>query len=77
MNEQIPSEPLSEREHEILRLFSEQLRHLEIAKRLLLSLHTVKWYTCQIYRKLGAKNRREAIERARELGLLAPNDADE
>jgi LuxR family maltose regulon positive regulatory protein len=77
MNEPPLSEPLSEREHEILSLWGENLGNLEIAKRLSVSLATMKWYTCQIYIKLGAKNRREAIERGRALGLLAQNGDDE
>jgi LuxR family maltose regulon positive regulatory protein len=69
-------EPLSQREHEILTLFAENRTNREIAERFSLALPTVKWYTCQIYIKLGAKNRREAIERARALGLLADNSSD-
>jgi LuxR family maltose regulon positive regulatory protein len=37
---------------------------------LYLSVNTVKWYARNIYIKLGAANRREAVSRAKELGIL-------
>jgi LuxR family maltose regulon positive regulatory protein len=42
----------------------------EIAEALVFSIGTVKWYTSQIYGKLGVKSRTQAIACARELGLL-------
>ena len=42
----------------------------EISRELFLSVNTVKTHTRHIYAKLGAHNRTEAVERARELGLL-------
>ena len=33
-------------------------------------MNTVKGYTKSLYRKLGVTGRREAVERARELGLV-------
>ena len=56
-----------------LRLFpylSTYLTFPEIGERLFLSRHTVKTQAISIYRKLGVSSRREAIERARELGLI-------
>ena len=41
----------------------------EIADRLFLSPHTVKEYASSVYRKLGARNRAEAVKRAERLGL--------
>ncbi len=41
----------------------------EIAKRLHLSTHTVKGHTSAVYRKLGVRNRTEAVQRAQRLGL--------
>jgi DNA-binding CsgD family transcriptional regulator len=64
-------EPLTARELEILSLMAEHLKNREIADTLILSLNTVKWYARQIYGKLGASGRREAVSRARDLGLLA------
>jgi predicted ATPase/DNA-binding CsgD family transcriptional regulator len=63
-------EPLTARELEILSLMAEHLKNREIADTLILSLNTVKWYARQIYGKLGASGRREAVSRARDLGLL-------
>ena len=42
----------------------------EIAERLFLSPHTVKDHTSTLYRKVKAKNRADAIQRAQRLGLL-------
>ena len=41
----------------------------EIAQRLFLSPHTVKEHTSSLYRKLGVRNRAEAVRRAERLGL--------
>ena len=43
----------------------------EIAERLFLSPHTVKDHTSSIYRKLGVRNRAEAVKQAQRLGLLS------
>ena len=42
----------------------------EIARELVLSLNTVRTHTKNIYTKLGVNNRRAAVRRATELGLL-------
>lgn len=63
-------EPLTARELEILSLMAQQRTNQEIADTLILSLNTVKWYARQIYGKLGVGARREAVSRARDLGLL-------
>ncbi len=63
-------EPLSEREIEILQLIAEGLTNPEIATRLVLSLHTVKTHTRNIYGKLDVHTRTEAVARARTLGIL-------
>ena len=64
-------EPLTSRELEILSYMAQHLTNREIADALILSLNTVKWYARQIYGKLGVDGRREAVSRARDLGLLA------
>jgi LuxR family maltose regulon positive regulatory protein len=64
-------EPLSERELEVLQLIAEGLSNQEIATRLFLSLHTIKTHTRNIYSKLNAHNRTEAVARARAVGILA------
>jgi LuxR family maltose regulon positive regulatory protein len=63
-------EPLSDRELEILRLIAEGLSNQDIAQRLFLALPTIKWYTTQIYGKLGVANRTQAVAKARALDLL-------
>jgi LuxR family maltose regulon positive regulatory protein len=47
-----------------------RLSNQEIAVELYLSVNTVKWYARNIYSKLGVGNRREAVVKARELGIL-------
>ncbi len=61
---------LTEREVEILRLLAMRLSGGEIAQRLVISAHTVKKHTSNIYSKLGVGSRREAVARALELGVL-------
>lgn len=63
-------EDLKLREREILAQFAEGKSDREIAKALVLSLSTVKWYARQIYGKLGVDNRRMAVQRGQELGLF-------
>lgn len=70
-------EPLTARELEILRLMAGSASFQGIAHRLHLSPTTVKWYSQQIYGKLGiiqhGQKRRRAVARARTLGLLEPD----
>ena len=63
-------DPLSERELEVLDLLASGRTNSEVARDLFVSVGTVKSHTGNIYRKLGAKNRAEALARARELGVL-------
>ncbi len=63
-------EPLTEREAEVLQLLAEGLSNAQIAERLVLAIGTVKYYTSEIYGKLGVKNRLQAVNRARELDLV-------
>ena len=63
-------DPLSERELEVLNLLASGRTNSEIARDLFVSVGTVKSHTGNIYRKLDAKNRTEALVRARELGVL-------
>jgi LuxR family maltose regulon positive regulatory protein len=64
-------EPLSERELEVLQLIARGMTNREIAARLYLSLNTVKVHNRNIYGKLGAHNRTQAVAKAREFGILS------
>lgn len=63
-------EPLTPREMQVLGLIAAGLSNRAIAEELVLAVGTVKWYTGQIYAKLGANSRTQAVARARELGIL-------
>jgi two-component system response regulator DesR len=65
-----PSPLLSAREREVLDLIAAGSTNREIAAQLFLSPHTVKEHTSALYRKLGARNRAEAVQRAQRVGLL-------
>jgi DNA-binding NarL/FixJ family response regulator len=65
-----PVVPLSERERDVLGLMAGGATNREIAVRLHLSPHTVKEYTSALYRKLKARNRAEAVQRAQRLGFI-------
>jgi DNA-binding NarL/FixJ family response regulator len=65
-----PGALLSERERQVLHLIAGGSTNREIAERLFLSPHTVKDHTSTLYRKVKAKNRADAIQRAQRLGLL-------
>jgi DNA-binding NarL/FixJ family response regulator len=60
---------LTDRESEILTLIAGGGTNREIASALYLSPHTVKEHTSTLYRKLGARNRADAVQRAQRLGL--------
>jgi LuxR family transcriptional regulator, maltose regulon positive regulatory protein len=64
------TEPLTEREQEVLYYISENYSNKELASTLFVSLDTVKTHLRHIYGKLGVNSRKEAVRRARELSLL-------
>jgi LuxR family maltose regulon positive regulatory protein len=66
-------EELSESELRVLRFLPSNLSAPDIGRELYLSLSTVKTHMRHIYAKLGVHRRTEAVDRARELGLLAPS----
>jgi LuxR family transcriptional regulator, maltose regulon positive regulatory protein len=63
-------EPLSERELEVLALLAAGKSNRQIASELFVALSTVKTHIKNIYGKLDARNRMQAVSRARELNLL-------
>ena len=67
---QLLSEPLSERELEVLRLIASGLSNREIAQDLFVTPGTAKRHVHNIYRKLEVRSRTQAIARARDLNLI-------
>jgi two-component system response regulator DesR len=65
-----PQPLLTGREREVLDLIAAGSTNREIAERLYLSPHTVKEHTSALYRKLGARNRAEAVQLAQRIGVL-------
>jgi LuxR family maltose regulon positive regulatory protein len=63
-------EPLTEKEHEVLVHLAELLPTDEIARRMYVSVNTVRTHVRAILRKLAASRRNEAIRRARELHII-------
>lgn len=63
-------EELTDRELDVLRYLPTMLRNHDIAEQMYVSVNTVKAHLRSLYRKLGVTHRREAVDRARELGLL-------
>jgi LuxR family transcriptional regulator, maltose regulon positive regulatory protein len=68
-----PLEPLTGSETRVLRYLPTHLSAPEIATELSVSPTTVKTHLRNLYAKLGAHRRAEAVESARALGLLAPS----
>jgi len=62
--------PLSQRELDVLRLLDSELTGPEIARRLYVSLNTLRTHTKRIFTKLDVNNRAAAVRRAHQLGLL-------
>jgi LuxR family maltose regulon positive regulatory protein len=63
-------EPLTLRELEILKLIEAGCTNQDIADRLVISIPTVKRHISNIYGKLGAKSRTQAVSLGRELRLF-------
>ncbi|QEL88379.1 helix-turn-helix transcriptional regulator [Bacillus mycoides] len=61
---------LTKRELEVLNLLSQGSRYKTIASKLYLSNGTVRNYASNLYEKLGVKNREEAVQKAKDTGLL-------
>jgi LuxR family maltose regulon positive regulatory protein len=67
---QLLPQPLTERELKVLKLIDGGCSNQDIAAQLFISLATVKRHISNIYTKLEARGRTQALSRSRELGLL-------
>jgi LuxR family maltose regulon positive regulatory protein len=68
-------DPLTESELRVLRYLPTNLRGPDIAAELFVSLNTIRAHLRNVYAKLGVHSRTEAVNRARELGLLSPSSS--
>lgn len=68
--EERPFEDLTPREREVLALLAEGAGNREIAERLGVTEHTVKFHLSAIFGKLGASTRTEAVRRALRWGWI-------
>lgn len=68
--EQIKKLGLTQREHEVLVKMAEGLSNQEIGAQLFLSESTIKTHVSNIFIKLDVKRRTQAVQVARELGIV-------
>jgi NarL family two-component system response regulator LiaR len=61
---------ISKREHEVLELMATGLSNQEMADKLFVSLNTIKTHLSNLFIKLDVKRRTQAIQKAKELGLI-------
>lgn len=64
------AEALTDREREILQLMARGAANKEIAAQLFISENTVKTHVSNLFQKLGARDRTEAVTRALARGLI-------
>ena len=62
---------ITPREHEILTLIAAGLSNREIAEKLFVSENTVKTHSARLFMKLNARRRTQAVQKAKEAGLIA------
>ena len=63
-------EPLTERERDVLRMLQGTMSLRDIGRELYLSPNTIKTHTRTLYRKLGVSDRKDAVARGRQHGLI-------
>lgn len=66
----LPGETLTAREREVLQLIASGLANKQIAGKLSISLHTVKFHVASILAKLSANSRTEAVTQGARRGLV-------
>ncbi|MFL5751982.1 MAG: response regulator transcription factor [Bacteroidia bacterium] len=62
---------ISKREYEVLELIAGGLSNQEIADKLFVSLNTIKTHSSNLFEKLGVERRTQAVQKAKELSLIA------
>ncbi|HET6848937.1 MAG TPA: response regulator transcription factor [Gaiellales bacterium] len=72
--EKAEADPLSEREHEVLRLLARGHTNQEIAKMLYISVRTAETHRAHIMQKLRLRSRAELVSYALENGMLDASD---
>ena len=65
-----PIEALTAREQDVLALLADGISNRDIAARLDISEHTVKFHLASIFGKLGVSTRTEAVQRGLRLGVI-------
>jgi len=70
VDEAVLIEALTAREHDVLALVADGLPNRDIAARLAISDHTVKFHLASIFGKLGVSTRTEAVQRGLRLGVI-------
>lgn len=66
----IAAQTLTEREKDLLRMMASGYSNQSLAERLSVSENTVKWHLKNVYDKLNTRNRMQAVNTARHLGLI-------
>jgi len=61
---------ISSREYEVLTLMAQGYSNQEIADKLFVSLNTIKTHSTNLFSKLDARRRTQAVQKAKELGLI-------
>jgi DNA-binding CsgD family transcriptional regulator len=68
---QLEASQISQREYEVLELIAKGLSNQEIADQLYLSPNTIKTHSAKLFEKLAVNKRMQAVEKAREMGLIS------
>ncbi len=66
-------EKLSEKQSQVLEYLAQDLSNAQIAEKLFVSRHAVKYHLSQLFDLMEVSNRRECLEKAQQLGLLGQN----
>src|SRR5205085_7908968 len=74
---ELPGEPLTPREEEVLRAMAHGLSNVEIGRRLMISEGTVRTHVTRLLAKLGVRDRLQAVVLAYECGLVEPGHTED